>query len=268
MTNYILENRAVIAGIKRACEKYGIRYSAFSDEWIIRLTLGDARQFVLGYNFDCNGQASAAIARDKAATHDLLKENGVASMRHELLSTPDSPLPNKRLVDEMIKRHESIVIKPVLGSRGENVARFWSADDAMRYMESSNIPSWAIAPYEAIVSETRLIVLDGVVSIAYEKTNPREIEGLKMYNLHLGADAKKLSISDLDADMVAIARAAMDAIGLRLGAVDIIKTAEGAMSVIEINSGFSLEHYAKQSAEYREEVELFYENLTCRLFNF
>lgn len=268
MTNFILENRAVIAGIKRACKKYGIRYDSFSDEWILRLTLDDQRQFVLGYNFDCNGQAAAAIARDKAATYDLLKESGIASMQHKLLSTLDSPVPDRAVIDEMMHYYESIVVKPVLGSRGENVARFWSADDALRYIEGSNVASWAIAPYAAIVSETRLIVLDDMVHVAYEKINPREIDGLRMYNLHLGADAKRLVISDIDEGMVSIAKAAMGAIGLRLGAVDIIKTADGSLSVIEINSGFSLEHYARQSPEYREEVELFYENLTRRLFNF
>jgi glutathione synthase/RimK-type ligase-like ATP-grasp enzyme len=267
MADYILGNRAIIAGIKHACEKYSIDYASFSDEWILRLTYGNERQFVLGYNFDCNSQAAAAIARDKAATYDLLKESGVASMQHKLLSTPDSPVPSRAILEEMLAHHESVVVKPVLGSRGENVARFWTADEAMCYMERSNIPSWASSPHVAIVSETRLIVLDGVVGIAYEKTNPREIEGLKMYNLHLGADAKRLAVCDLETDMVAMAKAAMDAIGLRLGAVDIIRDANGLMSVIEINGGFSLEHYAKQYPEHRNEVELFYENLTRCLFN-
>lgn len=267
MTNYILENRAIIAGIRRACGKYGIDYAAFSNEWILRLTYEGRRQLVLGYNFDCNGQAAAAIARDKAATYDLLTASEVASMQHELLSTTDSPTPRRKVVDEMLENHESVVIKPVLGSRGENVARFWSTNDAIHFIEASNIPSWAISPYMEIVSEIRLIVLDGTVKLAYEKTNPREIDGLKMYNLHLGADAKRLHVADLEEGMVLMAKTAMDAIGLRLGAVDIIKAADGALSVIEINSGFSLEHYARQSTEYRDEVELFYENLTRQLFN-
>jgi glutathione synthase/RimK-type ligase-like ATP-grasp enzyme len=90
-------------------------------------------------------------------------------------------------------------------------------------------------------------MLDGNVLCSYDKTQPRDQDGLKMFNLGQGAVAVNCELSD---DELALAKRALKASGLRTASVDIAKLGDGSLMIMEINSGITMEHYARQSEEY------------------
>ena len=163
----------------------------------------------------------------------------------------------------------------------------------------------AVCPFEEIIDEYRLVVLDGDVMLAFVKVRPalegngkqsiRELaaaflaegkadtielsmpdkdrvpaKGEKVYlnwkhNLGQGAVARKIPGKKLPGELRQLALDAAAAVGLRFGSVDIIRTAEG-LKVLEINGGVMMEHYAGQSrAKYLEAKEI-YRSALLRMF--
>lgn len=105
-------------------------------------------------------------------------------------------------------------------------------------------------------------MLDGQCLLAYQKTEPVTRAGLKLYNLGAGAIAEDLTPAY---SLVDIARRSVDALGLRLAAVDIVQVA-GEQLVLEVNDGFMMEYYLRQSdANYRRTVELYEQVLLAAL---
>lgn len=267
MSNYITENRAILEAVRRACDMHGIQCDTFSDDWLLRLRLGDRTQFIFAYNFGCNSQASDNIARDKVATYQLLADGAIPAVPHYLIKSVIDTQANEPLLDELFHSHASLVIKRLDGSRGEAIAKADSVPDAVRFIDSQNPSSWSASPCLDITREIRVVVFEDKIHLAYEKMGPKVINGLKMYNLNLGAHARTLLVQDIGPETQAMAIRAMQAIGLRMGAVDIIADSEGAMQVLEINSGFSLEHYAALQPENRKAVIAFYERVIDNLFS-
>jgi glutathione synthase/RimK-type ligase-like ATP-grasp enzyme len=266
MSNFITEKRALIEAVKNSSKKFGITATFLSDGWLIRLQKNGRSRFIYVYGFDINSQASAAIATDKVAAYQLLTDNGVAGVPHYLLSSVLDTNIDTASVKELFKSHKSLVIKPNKGSRGELVAKCNNLDEVLAMTKGSPIPSWAASPFLDISRELRLVVLDGSIVLAYEKRKPQTINGLKMYNLNLGATVQGITVDTVDRDIQTLATKAMDTIGLRLGAVDIVFDTDNTPYVLEINSGFSLEHYALSSPDNRHEVISFYELVIQKLF--
>ncbi len=261
-----LKNRVLVEAIKVACREQGITCTFLSDDWVIRLKKGNVSHFVYGYGLDVNSQASANIAIDKVATYELLKEAQIDAVPHYLLSSPSQPEISSSSLDELLIKHKSLVIKPNLGSRGEMVARVDSVNKAIEFTKDTGVVSWAVSPYLDIKNELRLVVLNGAVMLAYEKINPQFINNLAMFNLSLGAGSKELKLADISYDLKSVAVKAMEAIGLKFGAVDIVLDEQKSACVLEVNSGFSLEHYAKSSVTAKAQVIELYKKAVETLF--
>lgn len=260
------DDRAVVAATLALCRKKGISCTAFSDNWVIRLRKGDRTHFIYAARFDHNSQASAAIAKDKVATYVLLRDADVLAIPHYLLATREQGSFDRDRVEAMLHEHGSVVVKPLLGSRGEHVARFSDVSDIIHFMDGIAEPSWTISPFVDIEHELRLVVFKGSIVFAYDKYEPVIRDGLKMFNLTQGAKARLVDSRTLPSSLHVMAARAMAALGLKLGAVDVAVTRNGQMQVIEINSGFSLQHFAGSSAEGRDRVLAFYESIIDDLF--
>ncbi len=264
--DFITENRVLVEAIKRACAAYDIELLSLSDDWIMRLRKGAQTHFVYLYMFDLNGQASDRIAADKVATYKFLDSARVAAVPHWLVASNLNAEIDRRPLELLLGAGGSVVVKPLTGGRGRLVARFEAVEPAVAFMEDAEEVSWAVSPLVDIVREVRLVVLDGVVELAYEKHDPQMVNGLPMFNLNRGATARGLKPGATGEELRELALGAMAAVGLRLGAVDVVVDRLGRAAVLELNSGFSLEHYALISDEVRGEVVDFYMGVVRRLF--
>lgn len=267
MTNIITNRRALVEAVRQASERFGIEYKLFSDDWVIKLSKGERTLFVYASGLDCNGQAAAAIALDKVATYLMLDDAGLPVIPHFLLTSPSSPAPKKDQLRELFNKYGELVIKPTLGKRGQYVRKCDDVAAAVRHIqENPDIDSWAASPFIDVDKELRLVLFDGRPGVAYEKHAAPVINGLKMHNINLGATAKTVALGDVDDQLKELAATALNALGLRLAAVDIVFDATGQPFVLEINSRFSLEHYASSSADNRRLVVDFYSSTIGELF--
>ncbi len=257
----IAQNSTITEAL-RSLEKAGkLTYASLSDDWVITFKDSGRTHFIHGFAFDLNSQASSGMARDKVATYQLLADAGIPALEHYLLTYQAPAIPDPTLLSNLFKQYASMVIKPTLGGGGRNVVKCDTADGARALIQHTDIASWAASPFLDIRSEVRFVVYDGAIPLAYEKQNPPTINGLRMFNLGLGAAARRLDSSSIEPGVGKLVRSAMEAIGLKLGAVDVIFPANSEPQVLEINSAFSLEHYAGISQRNRQEVVGFYQRV-------
>jgi glutathione synthase/RimK-type ligase-like ATP-grasp enzyme len=202
----------------------------------------------MGYNFPHNTASAAKIAADKVATYILLDEADVPAVPHFLVrlttevSTDWPMLYGPVLIKAGISRGP-VVVKPLDRSGGYGVILCPDLSTACRAIDRllDAYRVAVVAPFIAINSEVRLIMLDGSPLLAYEKLRAKDWR----HNLELGAQARILttravsSLSDL-------ARSACDAIGIRLAAVDLVADHAGNWQVLEINSGIRLDAFLAQ----------------------
>lgn len=257
----------IIEALENLQQRGELEFESFSDDWIIRFWHGNQTHFLYANKLDINSHAATDIATDKVGTFQLLQNQHVPAVPHYLLTTPLQPQPDLDLLESLFARHRELVIKPTHGGRGQFVARYSDIRHALLAMKDTSVPSWSASPWVDVRQELRLVIRNGELKLAYEKYDPPTIHRLKMFNLHLGTKAKRLEASNLDESLVRIAQNAMGAIGLNLGAVDIIVDQQGQPQVLEINSGFSLERYARLAPEHRREVVAFYEQTIVSLFH-
>lgn len=245
-------DRWMVGLIKELCHERSVDVRCFSDDWVIRLQKGDSVNFVIGYKFGINTAAAAAIAQDKVATYELLEADSIAAVSHYLART-------KVTAEVGWRTHagEKFVVKPLVGTSGHSVRLFSDVSRADEWMQRSGIEAWAVSPYVEIANETRLVMLDGAVLLAYAKS-PVEVQGLRMFNLGKGAVAQDIAPSQT---YVQLAIRAMSATGLRLAAIDIVELTDGSVRVLEINEGIMMEHYMRQSPENKQRAREVYSRI-------
>jgi hypothetical protein len=252
--------------IVAACAKeHGIDFQAFSDEWVLRLQRGDTTKWVVGYKFDINQSAAGELAQDKVAAYAALHAAGLAAIPHYLVRSLPHELIHVRELHDLLDGL-SVVAKPLEGTGGRDVVRLGSIADALDMIRESGEPAWAVAPHYNLQAEYRLIMLDGALLLAYEKTLPALRGDLKLFYLSYGAVAVDIADGELLAGLRSIAGRVMKATALRLAAVDIVRLPDGALQVLEVNDGISVEHYARQSPENRERGIRVYEAIVAALF--
>jgi glutathione synthase/RimK-type ligase-like ATP-grasp enzyme len=245
-----------------------LAYAAYSDNWVIVLDYKTRRHIICGYAFGLNSDAASASANDKVATYCLLAASNLPAIPHYLLSTIVDTDINRPLLGTLMARYSDMVIKPLRGSRGELVARFTDVEAACAFAHTSGEREWTASPFIDIQTEMRFVVFNGEVRLVYEKINPVIKDNhLKLFNLSQGTGARLLPADETPPGLERLAVQAMAALSLRLGAVDIIRDSAGAYSVLEVNSHFSLDHFAETSADNRQRVLDFYVMLIGQHFN-
>jgi len=247
------------------CERAGLSFRAFSDEWVLRLAHGDVTRWVVGYKFDLNGSAASEVAQDKVATYAALDAASLAAIPHYLVrSLPHELIHVRELHLEL--DGVPVIAKPLQGTAGRDVSLFHTVSEALAMIRASGEPAWALSPHYDLQTEYRLIVLDDEVLLAYEKTEATERDGLKLFNLSLGAVPVDIENDGLLAQLTDIARQVMRTLALRLAAVDIVRLSDGALKILEVNDGISMEHYARHSTVNKQRTVEVYEAIVAATF--
>lgn len=247
------------------CESHDIDFQSFSDEWVLRLQKGKQIRWIVGYKFDTNRSAAGELAQDKVATYAALKAAGISAIPHYLVrSLPHESIHEAELHEALAD--QAVVVKPLEGTGGRQVEYYESTHAAVEMIRASGEPAWAVSPHLDLQHEYRLIVLSGKVLLAYNKTNPTYRGKLKLFNLNYGAIAADISDTELLGKLATVAGQVMDATGLQLAAVDIASVPDGSFCVVEVNDGISMEHYARQSDEYKNRAANVYGTIVEALF--
>lgn len=253
-----ISHRLMIEIIRDICAERGIAFRILSDDWIVEMTKGGVTKRAIGYMFSLNDAVAASIAKDKVATHVLLEEADVPSVPHALLRTKVSERQK-----QAIEKWDKIIVKPLEGTGGHNVKLVRGVEEAVDWIESTEITAWAAAPFVDIKREIRCILLDQKPLVVFEKAAVM-IDGLKMFNLGQGAIPKDIVPTT---ELLELAARGQAALGLRLSAVDIIETMNGDYQILEINGGFMMEHYARYSLENRNRVVEAYNKIVSAVMN-
>src|SRR5688572_26704882 len=84
------ERRAAVRLLREASAATGLRLETFCGDWVARLRAPDGRtRLVWGYHFDLNPSAGALVAKDKAATFEVLRAAGIRAVEHRLFLRAD-----------------------------------------------------------------------------------------------------------------------------------------------------------------------------------
>ena len=241
--------RLIVKMIGEISLEQNYKFSLFSESFIIEIKKGDNCTRVFGYQFD-NLSSSTLIATDKTATSEILSKNQIPAVDHFLFLSPEkiSYVSGNLDVETLIKKHGTLVIKPLKGTSGEHIYKFSSLAEfqevyAKVFPYSRDV---ALSPFVNLQREYRCIVLDGKVKLLYEKI----ISSGWKHNLALGAVAEILDHT-LFPEITTLALSSAKCLNLDFCAVDIGKV-EDSLKIVEVNSGIMFERFARQSAENYE----------------
>jgi hypothetical protein len=251
--------------IEQYCVEHDISFQSFSGEWVLRLQTGADTRWIVGYKFDVNRSASAELAQDKVATYHALAAANVPAIPHYLVRSLPHEFVHEETLHEKLA-NQAVVIKPLEGTGGRQVEHFPSSETALAAIRASDEPAWAVSPYYDLKAEYRLITLDSAVLLAYEKTNPYYRGSLPLFNLGYGAKAVNLQPSELLQQLTDMAVQSMQLLSLRVASVDIARLQDGSLAVMEVNDGIMMEHYARQSTEYKKRAEDVYGAIVSAMF--
>ena len=164
--------------ISEICAEEGILLQSYSSDWAFRLEKGGKTAFILGYQFGLNPASSQQVCKDKNITSEVLKSLGVPCVFHTLYMSPamisyvgsdGSWLP----MSEALKAGP-LVVKDNYGTGGNQVYLVRTQPELEKAVAEVFARSQAIAvcPYEKILAEYRVIVLDWQIRLSFEKRRP------------------------------------------------------------------------------------------------
>lgn len=175
------DDRVLVAAVRRFATDHGLTVEGMSHDWLMVLTAPDGRRFPLfGYDIGLNSATTLRIANDKAATSDMLAARGVPHVPHQLFLSPDLHVHTRgagnwaAMTAAFNAAGQDVVLKSNEGTSGKDVYRARTHLDLERNAHALFRTERAIAlsPFTSILRETRFVVLDGVVRLAYSKDAP------------------------------------------------------------------------------------------------
>lgn len=242
--------RAFVDQISLACAEVGATINWHSDNWVAEITYPPRRVLVIGQVFPLNNAAASHVASDKVAAYQLLAAAGVDAVPHHLLRYPMAP-------EAMFTRALDacggvpLVVKPHRESSGYDVRR--ASDRAeLRYLldyYATKYRAIAVSPWQDVLDEYRVVVLDGSPLLVYRKDLAEGPEW--RHNLQFGARPDLDVQPQLRDSLEEMAQAAMGALDLRFASVDVIRLADRLL-VLEVNGGVTLEHFGHASDRHRQ----------------
>lgn len=279
-TDIVGWDRFLVKVVQEFAEENDIKLDLISTGWIMRLQKDGTTRFIFGLDLGLNNSSNKLLARDKAATSDILELEGIAHIPHKLFLKPKSlasnPDGNWHTILKYYKEYgEDVVCKPNFGSSGMGVERATTQAELEQIMQKLLVENRAVAvsPYVEMTAEYRVTVLDGVAELVYKKTkeNPEDLK----FNLCKGAYAEEETNEEIRHRVSELAVAAANACGMRFTNVDVAAGAERSrstetpksnFSVLEMNSGVMFEHYAKQGDSERDNARAVYRKALAKLF--
>ncbi|MDF1737188.1 MAG: hypothetical protein P1U37_18005 [Minwuia sp.] len=175
------DDRVFVAAVRTFATTRGLSVEALSHDWLLILTADNGQRFpILGYDIGLNSATTLRIANDKAATADMLAATGIDHIPHRLFLNPDLHVFTRgtgnweSLRAAFADAGHDVVLKGNEGTSGKGVHRVCTLLDLERVTHDLFRTERAIAlsPWIAISRETRFVVLDGSVQLAYAKTVP------------------------------------------------------------------------------------------------
>lgn len=166
--------------IKNICEEENVEYNLISEGWCFVLKKNNITKYILGYSFSLNDQALGSIINDKYALYEVCKLKNLPIIEHQILFKPNSSHDNNaysKALEYFNKHQNNVVIKPNNGTEGNEVYHIIDGSDLNNILDNlfTHHYSLSICPFYHIDSEYRVIVLDGVVKLIFEKIRPTVI---------------------------------------------------------------------------------------------
>lgn len=169
--------------IKECSCELGIKLNMLSYDYIYELKKGNMVRHIIDSKFDLNSEAAAAIACDKYATYEVLKNNHVPVIEHMQIFNPKTRLDyvpdggNDNLVREYLNKYKTLVVKPNDGREGIGVALCNNIDEVKTSVNDilSKKNDCVICPYYDIETEYRSFYLDDEICLIYGKEKPNVI---------------------------------------------------------------------------------------------
>lgn len=176
-----IKRRLLADLVAEICQERSIVVTEFSDDWLLRLELGDRVSHIFGYDFGVNDATAQMLAKDKSATSDILRHAGISHVHHTLINTPEVPqfVPESGnwafLTDYLAQNGNDIVCKPNDGTGGHDVHRVTTIQELEAAVQRhfGRRRSFCVSPFLRIAVEYRLVVVQGVVRLIYSKQRPR-----------------------------------------------------------------------------------------------
>ncbi len=175
------DDRVLVTAARRFAADHGLEVEALSHDWLLILTTPDGRRLPLfGYDIGLNSATTLRIANDKAATSDMLSARGVAHIAHRLFLNPDLHVYTRgqgnwaALTAAFDAAGQDVVLKSNEGTSGKDVFRVRTQLELERTAHElfRTERSIALSRFTPIRGETRFVVLDGAVRLAYTKQAP------------------------------------------------------------------------------------------------
>jgi glutathione synthase/RimK-type ligase-like ATP-grasp enzyme len=213
-------HRTFVDAVKKYCARHGIAVETRSQGWLIIMQRGPKRHFAFGYDLGLNNAVAHQIAKDKAATAEVLQFCGVACVPHTLFLSPEMNeyVPPSRSWEAMLRllrdNPAGIVVKPNEGTSGYSVfkvSREPELELAAHRIFSSHL-SLAISPFVEIEDEVRVVVLDQRPIVVYKKNRPSIVGDGKhsLLELALAATPAEQRSAVLPAMIADLDKAALD----------------------------------------------------------
>jgi glutathione synthase/RimK-type ligase-like ATP-grasp enzyme len=242
--------RPFVSLIDEAASISGASVRWLSEGWIARLEKKGEVRYVHGACFPLNNASAAHIAEDKVSTFTVLADARVAAMPHYLVRIPSSGELAGAADRALSLVRPPFVVKPTSEAGGLHVFRAGSVEEAHALIGrlALRYPALAVCPFETIVTEHRVVMLDDEPLLFFRKELNDQREW--RHNLKHGARPVIEESVEVRDELTVIARQAMRAIGARFMTVDVIKTPL-ARKVLEINSGVMLDRFAAQGQAHR-----------------
>ena len=168
-------NFALIAA---AAAARGIKIDGYSQNWIKVLSKEGASRIVYGYKWSVNPAGSALTCSDKAAASDVMKAHKIPHIRHRLFLSPAlgdwAPKEGSwPAIHDYAKKHGGdLVCKPKDGTGGEGISHVKTGRELETvvseiFKKSNDV---VLCAFKKIVTEYRVIVLDGHVELIFRKS--------------------------------------------------------------------------------------------------
>lgn len=167
--------------IKEICAELKIKFSLLSNDWIMVLQKENKIRYIVGYKFDLNTQGTSNIVDDKFALYEILKNNDIPIIEHNILYKQTNNndyakgLNDYNVVTKIFKQNNRhIVIKSNTGTCGNEVYNITHEEEIRPTLEKlfQKHHSISICPYYEIENEYRIIVLKDEILLIYKKIKP------------------------------------------------------------------------------------------------
>ena len=258
--------RIFVQAIRSYGARHGIDVDVRSGGWLIAMRRGEMRRFAFGYDIGLNSAIAHRLANDKSATAEALSLARVPCIPHHLFLNPKLGRNvvgddwREAMLGLLHDNPQGVVVKPNEGTSGRSVFKVTTEaelDHAAREVFSMST-GLVISPYVEIEDEVRVILLDDVPRVVYNKQRGADWR----HNLDTGAKPVLLEDGEVRMACVKLAIDAASAIGIAFASIDVVRV-DGDWHVLEINSGVMMEALAKLHPEL---VQATYDAALDRVF--